>query len=221
MGSCLVEYLKSKPEYELVVAPHISKHFESSSANITSWLDSVDFGLTLVDFSHASISQILLNAAIKVPLKLIIGTSDIPKDLIFRAREGEKSVILYSENFSQSAFCVTQMLKSIKNLIPKDFDIAILDEHGKHKIERPSATAKFLHKLCEENWSDINVDLASLRYSYGVSEHTVTLANINEEISISLKITHRNAFLTNIDRALQFVSQASEGVYRLEDLFEQ
>ena len=168
----------------------------------------------IVDFSHNTITNNLLQLACEFPLTIVTGTSNINIELLEKAKSN--SCILHETNFSQGYSLISHIIENLPKEI--DFnDITILDHHGKHKKEKPSETSKMLKIACSKRWPNNKFEVESMRYGLGVSEHTLLISFLGEELKISSNILTRDAFLKNLKIAIKFIKNKDAGLYSLQD----
>jgi dihydrodipicolinate reductase len=216
MGSIIKTMLKQHDQYQLLPSIELDKNMDNIDA-ILMFLSRLPSDAIIIDFSHCEISHILLKYAKRYPIKLIIGTSNIDPNKLVEVKTNRIATLSYVPNFSQGAYYISDWLDQLTNMT-KPQDIAIIDHHGRHKTDRPSSTATVLAQQCEAQWEDTPIEIASIRYGKGVSKHQCYLSFPGEEIKLSVTVFHRQAFLRNIKRTIDFIYDAEPGSYTLHDV---
>ena len=111
------------------------------------FLDSTD---TIIDFTTAEGTNMLLEVALENPKPIVIGTTGLEehhKNLIKEA--SKKMPILYASNMSLGVAVLNKVVKLVASTL-RDFDIEIIETHHRHKKDSPSGTALTLAQTCAQ-----------------------------------------------------------------------
>lgn len=198
MGQAIAQIL---PEDDHIVAK-INRDF---SENLSQDID------VAIDFSAPKGTMKLLPAVIDRHIPTIIGTTGLneqqQKEIAFAA---EKIKILYSSNFSIGVNVLHQLVKLAARLLPKEFQIEIVEKHHCHKKDAPSGTAKQLFQTIQEirlasyplygrhghseERSNDEIGIHSLRCGEIFGEHEILFEGMQEEISLQHRAFDRKIF---------------------------
>jgi len=198
-------------------------------------LQSVDI---VIDFSAPVATQSLLEEVIEGDFKkpLVIATTGFSKHQQNLLIEASKLVpILYSTNMSLGV-AVLNKLVSLASKTLRDFDIEIVEQHHKHKVDSPSGTALTLAEHAAEA-RDLDLDevrvsgrdgiigartkdeiaVMSLRGGDIVGRHTVGLYNDGEFLELNHTATARNTFSKGAIKAAKWLVNKEAGLYSIND----
>ena len=206
------------------------------STNINSFLDACDI---VIDFSLPEACEALLEAAIKNPKPLVIGTTGLnTHQLNLLKQTSELMPILYATNMSLGVALLNKLVFQASAAL-KDFDIEIVEMHHKHKKDAPSGTALTLGEsaangrgldldkvrisgrdgnIGERTKDEISV--MALRGGDIVGRHTVGFYNDGEFIELNHTATSRNTFSKGAIRAGAWLADKQAGLYSISDCLE-
>ena len=170
----------------------------------------------VIDFSSISGSLELIKQSIIHKKKIICGTTGFSKTEFNKIIEASNMIpIFYSANMSIGIFLLKNILKSIKNKIPSEFDIDIIDIHHKHKKDSPSGTALMLQNIIGND----NIKMSSIRSGEAYGTHEILLTGNDEQIKISHQACSRKIFARGAIKAAYFLNNINQpGLYGMEDL---
>lgn len=198
-------------------------------------IDSCD---VVIDFSAPSATQVLLETTLTHPnpKPLVIATTGLNKhqqNLLIEA--SKKVAILYATNMSLGV-AVLNKLVSLASKALRDFDIEIVEQHHRHKIDSPSGTALTLAdtaaKARELDIDEVRVSgrdgqvgartkdeiaVMALRGGDIVGRHTVGLYNIGEFIELNHTATSRNTFSKGAIKAGIWIASKKADLYSIND----
>ena len=187
----------------------------------------------IVDFSHHSLTESLLNFSIKNNIPLVLATTGHTaeeKELIFKA--GEKAPIFYSANMSVGVALLVELAKKAASAMP-NADIEIIEKHHNRKIDAPSGTALMLYEELKEVRTDAvanvgrngqckrtkeEIGISSLRMGNVVGEHEVILCTANQTISLKHEAHNRALFAEGALVAAKFMVGKGAGLYNMKDM---
>lgn len=140
----------------------------------------------VIDFSSPQNADCLLDFIIKTKIPAVVGTTGLTRKQLERINEVSQTVpIYYSQNMSAGVNLIIEMLKKINT---SAWDKAITELHHKAKKDSPSGTALLLMQTLGD------CETFSLRMGGNYGEHTIILANSDEEIYITHRALSRKAF---------------------------
>ncbi len=198
-------------------------------------LDSCD---AVIDFSAPDATQSLLECVIENNIKkpLVIATTGFNKHQQNLLLEGSKiTPILYATNMSLGV-AVLNKLVSLASKTLRDFDIEIVEQHHRHKVDSPSGTALTLaHSAANARELELDnvrisgrdgnigartkdeIAVMALRGGDIVGRHTVGLYNDGEFLELNHTATARNTFSKGALKAALWLVEQENGLYSIND----
>ena len=192
----------------------------------------VDFDC-IVDFSHHSITESLLNFAISKNKPVVLATTghtEEEKQIIYNA--SKNIPIFYSANMSIGVSLLLELAKKTASAMP-NADIEIIEKHHNRKIDAPSGTALMLFdgikevrenavaKLGRSGQSkrEINeIGIHAIRMGNVVGEHEVIVCTKNQTITLKHEAHSRGLFAEGALTAVKFMLDKSAGLYNMKDM---
>jgi 4-hydroxy-tetrahydrodipicolinate reductase len=198
-------------------------------------LDSTD---VVIDFSAPSATEALLTEVVESGKgkPLVIATTGFNKHQQNLLLEASKIVpILYATNMSLGV-AVLNKLVALASKTLKDFDIEIVEQHHRHKVDSPSGTAL---TLAEHAAGARDLDLDNVRISGRdgqigartkdeiavmalrggdiVGRHTVGLYNDGEFLELNHTATSRNTFSRGAIKVAKWIVGKDANLYSIND----
>ncbi|MGB0989478.1 MAG: 4-hydroxy-tetrahydrodipicolinate reductase [Halarcobacter sp.] len=198
-------------------------------------LDSSD---VIIDFSAPVATQSLLEEIVENggTKPLVIATTGFNKHQQNLLIEASKKVpVLYATNMSLGV-AVLNKLVALASKTLRDFDIEIVEQHHRYKVDSPSGTALTLAEHAAKA-RDLDLDavrvsgrdgeigartkdeigVMSLRGGDIVGRHTVGLYNDGEFIELHHTATARNTFSKGAIKAAKWLVEQEPGLYSIND----
>lgn len=192
----------------------------------------------VIDFSAPVATESLLTQVIEGEVKkpLVIATTGFNKHQQNLLIEASKVVpILYATNMSLGV-AVLNKLVALASKALRDFDIEIVEQHHRHKVDSPSGTALTLAEHAA-GARDLDLDevrisgrdgligartkdeiaVMSLRGGDIVGRHTVGLYNDGEFLELNHTATARNTFSKGAIKAAKWLVNKEPGLYSIND----
>jgi len=206
------------------------------STDIKSFLNGCDI---VIDFSLPEACEALLEAAIKTPKPLVIGTTGLnTHQLNLLKQASENMPVLYATNMSLGVALLNKLVFQASAALD-GFDIEIVEMHHKHKKDAPSGTALTLGESAAagrgldldkvrvsgrdgnigERTED-EIAVMALRGGDIVGRHTVGFYNDGEFIELNHTATSRNTFSKGAIRAGTWLADKEPGLYSISDCLE-
>ncbi|MFA7611149.1 MAG: 4-hydroxy-tetrahydrodipicolinate reductase [Sulfurimonas sp.] len=206
------------------------------STDIESFLNGCDI---VIDFSLPEACEILLEAAIKTPKPLVIGTTGLSAHQLNLLRQASECMpILYATNMSLGVALLNNLVYQAAAAL-EGFDIEIVEMHHKHKKDAPSGTALTLGESAARgrgaNLDSVRISgrdgnigersrdeiaVMALRGGDIVGRHTVGFYNDGEFIELNHRATSRNTFSKGAIRAASWLVNKEAGLYSISDCLE-
>jgi 4-hydroxy-tetrahydrodipicolinate reductase len=187
----------------------------------------------VIDFSHFSLTEPLLDFAVKNRLPLVLATTgqtDAQKDLIRQA--AAKIPVFYAANYSLGVALLIELAKQTAQAFP-DADIEIVEIHHNRKIDAPSGTAlaifealktvraQAVKKLgragaCKREKNEIGIHAVRMANVAGI--HEVIVGTETQTITLKHEAHSRALFAEGALAAAQFLVTRGPGLYGMKDL---
>jgi 4-hydroxy-tetrahydrodipicolinate reductase len=214
----------------------IGVDFKSSQSDILSHLNEVDAADVIIDFSHFSQLDALLDYALKNKTPLVIATTGYDQHAAEKIASAAKQIPIFkSANLSFGVHVMKKILKDYAHILDQDYDIEIIEKHHKNKVDAPSGTAYLLadairsslshdthiitdrsHQLNKRDKKEIGIQ--SVRGGSIVGEHTVIFAGEDDVIEITHKAQTKMMFVKGAYKAAKFIVTQKPGLYQMDDL---
>lgn len=241
VGSLLIDDL-ANDEQARVAAVHVFDKLKKQvpedtivTNDMRVLLDSSD---VIIDFSAPSATEALLTEVIENGngKPLVIATTGFNKhqqNLLF---EASKIVpILYATNMSLGV-AVLNKLVALASKTLRDFDIEIVEQHHRHKVDSPSGTALTLAEHAADA-RDLDLDnvrisgrdgqigartkdeiaVMALRGGDIIGRHTVGLYNDGEFLELNHTATARNTFSKGAIKVAKWIIGKDAKLYSIND----
>jgi len=190
----------------------------------------------VIDFSAPSATEALLEAALKNPKPLVIATTGFtPHQQNLLMEAAKEMPLLYSSNMSVGIALLKQLVEQVSATL-KDFDIEIVEQHHRHKVDSPSGTAitlgEFAAKGRAQKLEDVRISgrdgqigarskdeiaVMALRGGDIVGRHTVGFYNDGEFLELNHTATSRDTFSKGALRAAKWLVNQEIGFYSIND----
>ena len=173
----------------------------------------------IVDFSLAPALDGLLAGAGAVGAPLVIGTTghDEAQMNALRRYAGKHAVVMAS-NFSVGVPVLKLLLEQLAAILPDGFMAEQMETHHRHKLDKPSGTAKSLALAWEARRGDGSVPTHSVRVGGITGEHSWIFSDDEETLVITHRAHSRRAFLRGIAPAVRFAAKNEPGLFAMEDI---
>jgi 4-hydroxy-tetrahydrodipicolinate reductase len=242
VGKLLIEDLKVTEGMSLS-AVFVRKNLDFSidpsvlvTSDMNSFLNASDI---IIDFSLPQACEMLLEAAIKTPKPLVIGTTGLNNhQLNLMKQASELMPVLYATNMSLGVALLNKLVYQASAALA-DFDIEIVEMHHRHKKDAPSGTALTLSESAARGRGlDIDkvrisgrdgnigerskdeIAVMALRGGDIVGRHTVGFYNDGEFIELNHTATSRNTFSKGALRAGKWLADKEPALYSISDCLE-
>ena len=187
----------------------------------------------VIDFSHHSATNALLEFCLKNRLPLVLATTGQTDEELAAIRSASGSIpIFFAANFSLGIALLLEMAKHAASSLP-EAEIEIVETHHDRKLDAPSGTALALAKaICEVRpGSEIvcgrsgqgkrkpqEIGIHSLRLGNVVGEHEVILGTPYQTITLKHEAHSRAVFAEGALAAAEFLVGKPAGLYSMQDM---
>ncbi len=190
----------------------------------------------VIDFSAPVATQALLESALENPTPLVIATTGFNEHQQNLLAEASKEMaVLYSSNMSAGIALLKQLVEQVSATL-KDFDIEIVEQHHRHKVDSPSGTALTLGEFAAKGRgleldavrisgrdgqigarTKDEIAVMALRGGDIVGRHTVGFYNDGEFLELNHTATSRQTFSKGAIRAASWIVGKPSGLYSIND----
>lgn len=188
----------------------------------------------IIDFSHPSSLDSVLEYATRTKTTLVIATTGYNEEELDKIKEASKEIaIFHSSNMSLGVNVLLKLVKDAAKALD-GFDIEIIEKHHNKKVDAPSGTALMIANSIKEV-------LPQIEYNYGrygrdakrkenelgihairggtiVGDHDVIFAGNNEIIEISHKAQSKEVFAQGAIKAAKYIVTKQPGYYNMNDM---
>lgn len=190
----------------------------------------------VIDFSAPAATQELCEEALKNPTPLVIATTGFTQHQQNLLTEASKEMpVLYASNMSAGIALLKQLVEQVAATLV-DFDIEIVEQHHRHKVDAPSGTALTLGEFAAKgrglDLDDVRISgrdgqigarskdeiaVMALRGGDVVGRHTVGFYNDGEFLELNHTATSRETFSKGAIRAATWLVDQKSGLYSIND----
>jgi len=187
----------------------------------------------IIDFSHHSMTGVLLDYAEAKKLPVVLATTGQTEEEKARIREAAKAVpVFLAANYSLGIATLTDLVKRAAALYP-DGEIEIVEQHHDRKLDAPSGTALALFNAVKEvrpeataccgrsgqgKRTQDEVGIHAIRMGNIVGVHEVMIGTQNERITLKHEAFSRGVFAEGSLKAAKFLIGKAPGMYDMKDL---
>lgn len=190
----------------------------------------------IIDFSHPSALEPLLELALRRSLPVVVATTGLSAEQVEKVHEAAKSIpVFYTANMSLGVNLMVELAKTAARVLGTSYDIEIVERHHNQKIDAPSGTALMLadqissvlpeqpqyvydrHSQRQKR-SQNEIGLHAVRGGTIVGDHEVIFAGRDEVLTISHSAASKEVFATGALRAALFLAGQPAGLYTMADL---
>ncbi len=204
------------------------------SADLAPLLKNAD---AIIDFATGGVME-CVEQAVKANIAVVLGSTALkPEERARLAELGKSGRIVSASNMSVGVNLLFKLAAETAKILGEEYDIEVVEMHHNRKQDAPSGTAVTLaEKLCEARGFDYDRDVRhgrvgmvgartkheigmhSLRGGDVVGDHTVIFAVDGERIELTHKASSRDTFARGALRAVEFLSDASAGLYDMQQV---
>ena len=190
----------------------------------------------IIDFSHPSLLDSMLEFALSKNIPLVIATTGYNDAQTKKIKDAAKKIpVFFTFNFSLGVNLICLLAKKAAQVLGDGFDIEIIEKHHNQKIDAPSGTAIMLGNAINSVFDDKmsyeydrhskrskrtknEIGMHSIRGGTIVGEHDVIFAGHDEVITVSHSAQSKEVFAVGAVRAAKFLFQKEAGLYDMNDI---
>ena len=145
-----------------------------------------------------------------------------------------ETAVFHSANMSIGVNIVNNILKSISNMLYKDFDIEIIEKHHNQKVDSPSGTALLLADTIKDSIKEEThfvkgrdgiskrdhkeIGIHAIRGGNIIGDHEIIFAGKGECIEIKHTAISREVFAVGALKACEYIYKKESGLYTMDDV---
>ena len=189
----------------------------------------------ILDFTHESSLDYVLNLALEKELPLIIGTTGYNKEQIEKIELASKSIpILQATNMSLGMNLLFSLVEQTAARLKNGVDIEVLEAHHNRKRDAPSGSAVTIVESIEKGLGESRkhqhgrsgecprekgeIGIHAIRGGNITGFHEVSFINDLETIKISHEAYDRKVFAQGALESAKFIIGKAPGLYSMEDV---
>lgn len=234
MGKVLTRCVIEDNELELVCG--VSKHpTENNTFKIHSkMIDVVESADIIIDFSHHSALNDVLDFAINTKTPLVIATTGYNEEELSKIKEASKVIpIFHSSNMSLGVNVLLKLVKEATKMLT-NFDIEVIEKHHNKKVDAPSGTAVMIANAIKDILPDIEynygrygreakrndneIGIHAIRGGTIVGEHDVIYAGHDEIVELKHTAQSKDIFAKGSITAAKYLVNQSPGYYNMDNM---
>ncbi len=187
----------------------------------------------IIDFSHHSVTEALLDFAIERGLPLVLCTTGhTEEEIALIHKASERIPLFYSGNMSLGIALLIELAKTTAAAFP-EAEIEIIEKHHNRKVDAPSGTALMLanaiSEVRPELYSNVGrsgqgkrspheIGIHSIRMGNTVGEHEVIIGTASQTITLKHEAHNRALFAEGAIAAAAFLVNMDEGLYDMKSM---
>lgn len=236
MGHVLANDIANDEESILVCGFDLEKKDDVKCDVYTNYDDCNEDIDVIIDFSHPSQLEKLVNYCIKRNIPVVVATTGLTEEQKEFLKEASKKIpVFFTANMSLGVNLLAELVRKAATVLYPNFDIEIIEKHHNQKIDAPSGTALMLaDEINEALDNDMaymydrhsvrkkrdknEIGIHAVRGGTIVGEHEVLFAGNDEMLSITHKATSKQIFATGAIVAAKFLNAKENGMYSMKDV---
>jgi 4-hydroxy-tetrahydrodipicolinate reductase len=236
MGKNVAELLTDQPD--MAISCGIDRHPDSSAKFLQA--ESFDAegieGDVIIDFSHYSVTENLVDFAVRRGIPAVICTTGLSPELITKIETASEKVALFrSGNMSLGINLLIDLAQRAAAVLGERFDVEVIEKHHNRKLDAPSGTALMIADAVNHSTGDgyhyqhgrVGKDAKRDRKEIGihavrggtiVGEHQIIFAGTDEILEIHHAAASKKVFAEGAIKAARFISGTKPGMYSMKDV---
>ncbi len=228
MGQTLIALADADPQLSVVAKIDVGDDFASA-------VPACD---AIVDFSHHSTVETVMERCIAQGKTLVIGTTGHTDFQVEAIRRAAANIpIVYAPNYSVGVNTLFWLTRKAAEILGPSFDLEVVEMHHRLKKDAPSGTAKKLAEILADvreltynenvrhgrhgivgERTDSEIGMHAIRGGDVVGDHTVIFAAQGERVELTHKASSRETFAHGALRAAAWAHGRAPGLYDMQDV---
>lgn len=236
MGQVISRLVSEDTTCEIVAGFDINDFLPNAYPVFTNPADFTGEADVIIDFSHPSSLDGLLDFAKGHKMPAVIATTGLSADQIHSLSDASKEIpIFFSANMSLGINLLIALAKKAAVLLEGNFDIELVERHHNQKIDAPSGTALAIANAVSDVLSEPaefvydrhsvrrkrkknEIGLHAVRGGTIVGDHEVIFAGNDEVIELRHSAASKEVFAVGSIKAAKFMVGKPAGMYSMDDL---
>jgi len=239
MGQVISGICEADEEVKIVAGVDINTEQKNDYPVFASIKDCNVEADVVIDFSHISCVEGLLDWCGENNMPVVLCTTGLTEDMLQKVKDvSTKTAVLKSANMSLGINMLLKILKeATKVLSPAGFDIEVVEQHHRRKLDAPSGTALALADSINEELDNEyeyvygradrrearpkkEIGISAVRGGTIVGVHDVIFAGEDEVITFNHTAYSRAVFAKGSVQAAKYLKGKSAGLYDMSDVIE-
>ena len=236
MGKVLTKCVMEDNELELVCASSKDSLDGVPFKTYSKMSDIEENANVIIDFSHHSAINDVLDYSTKTKTPLVIATTGFNYEELEKIQDASTIIpIFHSSNMSLGVNVLVKLVKEAAESL-NGFDIEIIEKHHNKKLDSPSGTAVMIANGVKEVLDDSEfiygrhgrsekrnsneVGIHAIRGGTIVGEHTTIFAGHDEIVEIKHTAQSKDIFAKGAITAAKFLVNKEAGYYNMNDILQ-
>jgi len=193
-----------------------------------------------IDFTLPAALEANLKACREAGTPVVVGTTGLSKQQHDLLEQSSREIpIIYSRNMSVAMNVFIHFVGRAAAALGEDYDVEIVEEHHRNKIDAPSGTALALGEVIaaarKRKLSEVavmaregqvgprvpgTIGFSSIRGGNTVGDHSVLFIAPDERIEFTHSASDRRAFALGALRAARWLAGRAPGLYSMVDVLD-
>lgn len=235
MGRAIANTVKKSDISKIVVGIDINTEISNDFPVLSNPFDYQGKPDVIIDFSHPSALDTILDYAIQNRIPAILATTGYSEEQLAKIKDASSTIAVFqSYNMSIGISLMAALCQKAAQILGDDFDIEIVEKHHNQKIDAPSGTAILLANRINEGLDSPyqyvydrhtrrqkrdakEIGISSLRGGTIVGEHSVFYAGNQEILEIKHTATSKEVFALGAVRAAAWIIDKKPSFYDMQD----
>lgn len=235
MGRVLSKCVMDDYDLELICGVSLDNTDDLNFKTYSNFNDITEEADVVIDFSHHSALDSILDYCLKTKTPLVIATTGYNNEELEKIYDASKAIpLLHSYNMSLGVNVLLRLVKEASKIL-NTFDIEVIEKHHNKKVDAPSGTAIMIANAIKEVLPNIEnsygrygrnakrneneVGIHAVRGGTIVGEHDVIFAGHDEVIEIKHTAQSKDIFAKGSIVAAKFIVNQNPGYYNMDDIF--
>jgi 4-hydroxy-tetrahydrodipicolinate reductase len=189
----------------------------------------------ILDFSRPDALDSLCQYSKEKNIPIVFCTTGYSSEQLSKIHSlSEEIPVFHSANMSIGVNVVNNILKSISNMLYKDFDIEVIEKHHNQKVDAPSGTALLLANTIKDSIKEetilVNgrqgiskrqpneIGIHAIRGGNIIGDHEIIFAGTGECIEIKHTAISRDVFAVGALKACEYIYGKQKGLYSMDNV---
>lgn len=236
MGKVITACVNENDDCRIVAGVDINTEALSNYPVYSSFSEIKENADVIIDFSHPSVLNDLLQFAKEKKLPLVLATTGFSASQTEQIKTVANEIpLFFTFNMSLGINLLVALSKKAAEVLSGNFDIEIIEKHHNQKLDAPSGTAIMLAEAINdtldnkmmyeydrhskrEKRRNNEIGIHSIRGGNIVGEHEVIFAGHDEVLTLSHKATSKEVFAVGALKAALFMNGKSAGLYDMNNV---